>query len=144
MQPENEKKPTSERNKTALIEDCRHALKCCPHERGTVSVMCHMCLGRDDLFVWDVFQEMFLYVDCPRCHRDLDNDVAEVCPCLEDVDKEVILRALGRHEKAYPELSEAVRWMRLGAHPKESSGRLPRDGRASRYQDSAASIMRSK
>jgi len=100
------------KNVKAAIEQCRKALESCPHDAGTVSVMCTLCLGDGTLFAWDVAYCKFLSVDCPRCDQAKDNDVPEVCPCLEHFSKEIIEHAIEGKEDSYPSLSQAVSWIR--------------------------------
>src|SRR5437763_760842 len=104
---------TVNETKAALTEECRKALESCPHQRGTVNVMCYICRGHGDLFGWDHTWESFLFVECPRCHETRNNNVPEVCPCLEHFGKDVLLQTIQENEGSYPELAEAVRWIRL-------------------------------
>ena len=53
MQPQN-----------SLVEECRKALENCPHEQGTVTVMCRVCLGQGSVFAYDIDQAEYLSIDC--------------------------------------------------------------------------------
>lgn len=107
-------------NNAQCIGECRQALESCSHHRGTVSVMCHLCLGQGVLQdAWDISMGEALCIDCPRCQELHDNEVSEVCPCLEPFAKETILQVIAGHEESYPELAEAVSWMRLGKCPRD-------------------------
>src|ERR1700686_5904288 len=83
------------RIENAVVEECRKALELCPHEKGTVNVMCRVCLGTGDIFSWDLDSAQFLVIDCPRCSG---GQAVEVCPCLEGFDKNAIGQAIEDQE----------------------------------------------
>ena len=89
-----------------MVEECRKALESCPHEEGTVNVMCKVCLGTGSVFAWDVFQDMFLVVDCTRCTGESRSGSVEVCPCLERFSKETIEQVIRNQDKPEDEDEE--------------------------------------
>src|SRR5207302_10654236 len=68
--------------KSSLIEECRRALECCPHQSGTVGLMCTMHLKGIEFRA--------VMTDSPV---KLLNQV-KVCNCLKRFGKEAILRAI--------------------------------------------------
>lgn len=93
------------------VNECWQALDLCWHNRGTVSVMCDICLGAGEFEVWDVFRSEFLIVTCPRCQERPGQLVTQVCPCLERFDVPTILEAIKSFDMQFPELVQAVYWM---------------------------------
>ena len=91
------------------VEECRRALQSCPHNQGTVSAMCRICVGKGEVFVWDIFMTEFLLVDCPRGHVGAGSTVPGLCPCMEPFSTETIAEAAGiRLEPGEPEEEHEV------------------------------------
>lgn len=82
------------KNHIFSAEECRKALESCPHDHGTVRVMCRVCLGQYGVFAFDTDQNMFVLIDCPRCNGQTGDDGLEVCPCLEDFSPAMIAKAI--------------------------------------------------
>jgi hypothetical protein len=93
-----------------LIVRCKEALDSCPHQKGTVRVMCQICMGRGESFGYDMSLCGFVLVPCPRCKNKRRNRVLEPCPCLESFDEVTICQAVHGDEGSYPELLEALNW----------------------------------
>jgi hypothetical protein len=63
----------------ATVEECWKALESCPHDKGTVSVMCRICLGSGVVFAYDLDRGS----GCRSTARGVRNGsgrVRRVCP----------------------------------------------------------------
>jgi hypothetical protein len=78
----------------SAVEECRKALEDCPHDRGTVAVMCRVCLGQGSVFAYDISQAEYLSIDCPRCNERTGIGVPELCPCMEGFGKDTIAQVI--------------------------------------------------
>jgi hypothetical protein len=76
------------------VEECRKALKSCPHDHGTVKAICRVCLDRQSFMAWANDDARFVIIDCPRCTSETGDNGGEVCPCLEDFGQEAIAKAI--------------------------------------------------
>jgi hypothetical protein len=113
----------------SAIEECMRALKSCPHNHGTVRVMCRVCLDQGETFGYDMDQAKYVVIDCPRCTSESEFKGAELCQCMEEFHPETIAAAIRRQRSGRVdrrEGNEGKEWLqdRGAQEPKDEFGPL--------------------